>query len=414
MPELQRFQKKFSLQGGVDNASIGQLLFTLAALWLMGAAMRVTLLAIPPVLPQLQPDLSLSQTDVGILSSLPPLLFAFMAIPGAALIARFGILRTLICGLLLTAAAGALRGISANVPVLFATTFVMSAGIAAVQPAVPSIVRAWMPQRIGFATAVYSNGMLSSEALAAALTLPFILPLVGGSWRWGLVFWSLPVILAVFLILLRDCRGRAGETQDAPAVIQTRRWWPDWRDPLTWQLGIVMGGASGVYFSVNGFLPGYLTGTGRADLITGALAALNISQIPATIILMFFAQKISTKRFPYIVTGLVAAGSVAGLIVLPGAWAVPCSAVIGFCCATFITLSLTLPALLAAHGDVHRLSSGMFTVGYGLAVVTPIVGGLAWDISVVPAAAFVPAGVFDMAVAVLGTRLFFSGASAKA
>ena len=41
------------------------------------------------------------------------------------------------------------------------------------------VVRAIGP---GFATAVYANGFLIGEAVPAALTIPLVLPLVGGSW----------------------------------------------------------------------------------------------------------------------------------------------------------------------------------------------------------------------------------------
>src|SRR5699024_4026793 len=137
-----------------------QSLYTLLLLWLAGAGLRITVLAIPPIIPQLHADLHLSQTDVGVLSGLPSLLFACAAVPGAALIARFGVLRMLICGLLLTAAAGALRGLSPHVWFLFGTAFGMGGGIALMQPAMPAVVRAWTPRRLGFATAMYANGML--------------------------------------------------------------------------------------------------------------------------------------------------------------------------------------------------------------------------------------------------------------
>ena len=61
----------------------------------------------------------------------------------------------------------------------------MGAGIAIAQPAMPPVVRAWLPDRIGFATAVYTNGFLIGATAAAALSLPLVLPLVGGSWRLG-------------------------------------------------------------------------------------------------------------------------------------------------------------------------------------------------------------------------------------
>ena len=67
------------------------------------------MLAVPPVVPLLHADLHLSETDIGWLSSLPPMLFAIAAVPGAMLIARFGIVPALVVGLLLNAAGSAAR-----------------------------------------------------------------------------------------------------------------------------------------------------------------------------------------------------------------------------------------------------------------------------------------------------------------
>ncbi len=55
----------------------------------------------------------------------------------------------------------------------------MGAGVAIMQVTMPPAVRAWAPQRIGFATAVYTNGLLVGEVLPVALMLPLVLPLVG-------------------------------------------------------------------------------------------------------------------------------------------------------------------------------------------------------------------------------------------
>ena len=48
-------------------------------LWLAGNALRLTILAIPPVLPDIHTDLHLSATEVGILGGLPVVLFACAA-----------------------------------------------------------------------------------------------------------------------------------------------------------------------------------------------------------------------------------------------------------------------------------------------------------------------------------------------
>ncbi len=77
---------------------------------------------------------------------------------------------------------------------LFAMTFFMGAGVAICQPAAPTLVGEWFPARIGFATAVYVNGILVGEAIPADL-VPVILPHIGNSWEVNLALWSIPVHL---------------------------------------------------------------------------------------------------------------------------------------------------------------------------------------------------------------------------
>ena len=81
--------------------------------------------------------------------------------------------------------ASGLRGALLDVWWLYATTIVMSAGIAVMQPALPPLVRHWLPQRVSFGTALYTNGLLVGETLPVMLTLPLLFPLVDHSWRWA-------------------------------------------------------------------------------------------------------------------------------------------------------------------------------------------------------------------------------------
>lgn len=387
-----------------EQSPTGRFLYTLLLLWLAGMALRITVLAVPPVIPLIHEDFHLSQTGIGVLSGLPPLLFAAAAIPGSLLIARFGAQTTLIGGLLLTAVASALRGMAPDVALLFGTTLMMGIGIAVMQPALPPIVREWLPHRIGFATAIYSNGLLVGETLAASLTIPFVLPLVGGSWRRSFVFWAIPVLITAGLVALRTRTTGKAATMVPP---RARRWWPDWTNPLTWKLGLIMGGISSLYFGTNAFIPDYLHRTGRSDLISSALTAINLCQIPASAIMLLWAQRLTRRRAPYAAIGALSAAGVAGLTLMPGAWAVVWSGVIGFCSALGLILTLALPPLLADPDDVHRMSAAMFTIGYACAVVIPIIGGFGWDATGIPAMAFVPAGACAVIIVWLASTLDF-------
>ena len=79
----------------------------LALLWLAGVAMRMPLLAVPPVIPLIHDDLHMSETQVGALIGMPLTMFALAAVPGSLLIARLGVLRVAIVGLFITALAAA-------------------------------------------------------------------------------------------------------------------------------------------------------------------------------------------------------------------------------------------------------------------------------------------------------------------
>jgi CP family cyanate transporter-like MFS transporter len=95
-----------------------------------------------------------------------------------------------------------------------------------------------------------------------------------------------------------------------------------------------------------------------------------------------------------VATGLCSLLGVAIIVFSGSVWTVALgAAVIGFSCAWGLTLLLSLPALLFAPDDVPRVSAGMFTVGYGVAVLISIVGGRLWDLTGQAAFAFLPIAV---------------------
>ncbi len=177
-------------------------------------------------------------------------------------------------GLIATAAGGALaRRATGRGCGSMHMTIAMSAGVAIMQVTMPTAVRAWVPNRIGFATAVYTNGLLVGEILPVALTLVLVLPLVGGSWEWGFVFWSVPVAAIAIVVMAMAPR------QTAAAAAVRRKWWPDWRKMLIWRLGIMLGTINAIYFATNAFLPNYLNSIGQGEWISAALTALNVGPI---------------------------------------------------------------------------------------------------------------------------------------
>jgi CP family cyanate transporter-like MFS transporter len=363
----------------------------LLLLLLGGIDLRLTMLAVPPLIPLIHRDLHLDEKAVGALVSLPVLLLAIAAVPGALLIAKLGVRGALMAGLGFVAVFGALRGLGPSTPVLFGATLLMGVGVAVSQPAFPSLVREWFPRRIAVATAVYSTGALVGETIPTALTTPVgVLPLAHGDWRWALALWSVVVAASGLAIVLTAPARVVG-----PVV---SRWWPSWRQGQAVRIGLVMGMASAVYFGSNAFIPDFLDQTGRHDLITPTLAVLNGSQLlcaPAVAIW----ERLLTGRVGFIGSSVLMAVAQLGIVLTPGAGVVAWAFVLGFAAALGFIVALTLPPKLAAVGDVHRMSAAVFTFQYALAFGIPLIAGALWDATGIAALAFGPGLV---AAAVMG------------
>jgi MFS transporter, CP family, cyanate transporter len=373
----------------------------LGLLWLLGIDLRLTILAVPPVLPLIHHDLHLDEKMVAALTGLPLLLFGIAAVPGSLLIARMGPRRAVIVAIVTVAIASALRGAGPSVPMLFLMTAIMGAGVAIMQPALPTLVGLWFPTRISLATGLYANGLLIGEMIAASVTIPLVLPLLSGSWQGSFVFWSAPVLATALLVLLftphaEPPRGRA-----------QAMWWPDWHQARTWQLGFILGGTGAIYFGANAFLPDYLHAIGRPQLLDVVLTALNAGQLPASLVVIAFGRHLIRRRVPFVAMALLALIGLAALMVPSALIIIVAAGMIGFASAFCLILALALPPLLVASDDVHRLAAGMLGLGYTITSVVPYAGGALWDALQIPEAALLPgvAGVVIITAVAVTLRL---------
>ena len=378
-----------------------RLLTSFLLLWLAGIGLRLTILAVPPVIPFIHDELNLSATQIGILTGLPSMLFAFAAVPGSLLIARLGVRTALVVGLGITAIGGALRGALPDIGWLYAMTIAMGAGVAIMQVTMPPAVRTWLPHRIGFATAVYTNGLLIGEIVPVALMLPLVLPMVGGSWQWGFVFWSAPVAMIAIMVMVLAPRSVSTNASS----MARRRWWPDWHSTLIWRLGIMLGTINATYFATNAFLPDYLRSTGQSEWISAALSGLNAGQLPASFLLLAVAGRLERKAWPYVICGLLCVIATLGIVFGTGAWMVASATLQGFAGAAILILVLALPPLLSPPDDVHRVTAAMFTISYSCAVIVPVISGILWDLSGIAALAFLPITLCGILLVILAPAI---------
>src|ERR1700678_2691762 len=383
--------------------SVGRLVRLLSLMWLAGVAMRMTLLVVPPVIPLVHEQLHMSETQIGLLIGLPLAMFAIAAVPGSLLIARIGTRLALVLGMTIAALAGGARGAATNVWTLYAAAIATGFGIAIMQPGMPTLVREWLPARVGAGTIAYSNGMVVGAMLPSILTIPLVLPLVGGSWRLDIVVWAVAALIIAGVFFLASPQERRGKSD--PGFSATGgQWWPEWKNPVVWLVAFAFGCNNSPFFGANAFLGDYLASEGQSRTLGFALAGLNGAQLIALIILILTAKRLQRRAWPFLLFGPAMLAGFLGLLVFPPPLAIVlCTPLIRMRTAITMTPTLALPALLMPPADVPRTAAGMFTISYTCAIFIPTICGALWDLTGKPWTAFVPLCLCCVGLTVFGT-----------
>ncbi len=382
----------------IDRASLPCRAGILLLLWFAGAYLRIPVLAAPPLAARIGDDLALSQTAIGALTTLPVLMLALGALPGALRIAHLGARRTLVLALMAVALGSAARGLAPPASLLFAATIVMGLGVAAMQPALPALLPAWTPGRVALGSAVYMDGMVMGEFSGARLTLPLIMPLAGDDWRWALAIWSAPALLVAALLLVP--RGTARRREAGRAS-----WQPDWRRPQVWQLGLLLGGAALVFFGTTAYMSSVLAARGETDRLAISLLLFNLSQVVASLLMLWLSRYWIARRPPIIIAAAASALGLAVFMLVPGNTGLAGALVVGFASAEQLILLVSLPPQITDGPGAGRLAAGMFAIGYGIAFLVSLLGGIAADRLGTPYVALVPMVAFAAATVPLAARL---------
>ena len=145
---------------------------------------------------------------------------------------------------------------------------------------------------------------------------------------------------------------------------------------------MTLGSITSAYFCLNGFLPARLNAIGHPELISAALTGLNAGQVPASFLLLFTADKLQGKRWPYLVLGVLSSACVIGILTTASAWTVFWTALAGFSLGAGLALGLALAPLLCSNpNDVALTSAAAFAIAYGFAMLVSFVSGVAWDLA---------------------------------
>ena len=360
-------------------------------LWLAGVYLRIPVLVAPPLAPFISNELALSKALTGALTTLPILMLAVGSMPGSLAIARLGPRNTLALAMVIMVIGSAGRGLVPDTFTLMLASAVMGLGVAMMQPALPALLPRWLePHHLAMGSAIYMNGMLMGEFIGAGVTLPVLMPLLDNSWRATLLVWSLPgLMVAAALFLPRRDRARPVRRVD---------WLPDWKNPLTLKLGLLLGLSAAMFFGVNAYMGALLEQRGQGDRLAQSLFWFNLAQVAASLIMLKMARVWVGRKGPILITAIISIAGTVGTVILPGWLAIASATLMSFVAGILLILLVALPPLLVSSEETGRLSAGNFLVGYTLAFSVPMIGGIIADWSGDVRHAVVTMVVYSLAV----------------
>lgn len=341
-------------------------------LWLAGVYLRIPILVAPPLAPFIGDELALSQTLTGALTTLPILMLAIGSMPGSLSISRIGPRNTLALAMLIMVIGSAGRGLAPDTITLMLTSAVMGVGIAMMQPALPALLPRWLePKNLALGSAIYMNGMLMGEFIGAGITLPVIMPLLDNSWRATMLVWSLPALLVAAALFLPK--------RDLARPTRKVAWLPDWKNPLTLKLGLLLGVSGSLFFGVNAYLAALLEQRGEFENLTEALFWYNFAQVVASLLMLKMARYWVGRKAPLLIMLILSLLGTIGLLVFTGWWAIASATFMSFTAGILLIMMVALPPLLVPANETGRLSAGNFLVGYTIAFAVPMLGGVLSD-----------------------------------
>lgn len=237
----------------------------LLAIALGAAVSRTPLTALGVLQGAIREELGLSYGAMGLLTTIPVIMYIFSALGIGRLKVRFGLAPVLGGGLAVLSAGLFLRSWGGTWG-LFLGMAGVGVGISALNVLIPAAAKEYFPRRVGAVSGFYTVCVYLATAAAAAIAVPMYRGT--GSWRLALGAW-LPFAVAgaaAWLLLRKRGSGAApGARVDWKEVL---------RRPVTWLLILMMGSQSVIFYGMTAWLPAMMASHGFSAELAGRSASL--------------------------------------------------------------------------------------------------------------------------------------------
>ncbi|HEL2383890.1 TPA: MFS transporter [Streptococcus suis] len=250
--------------------------FIIAGIVMLGVVMRAPFTALPSILTDIATSLGVEVSSLGILTSIPLIMFALCSSLAPRLAAKFGMEKLMALVLMVMVLGSGIRVF--NLPLLFVGTVLVGATIAFINVLLPSLVAANFPKKIGFYTTIYITLMGVAATVAAMIAVPIV---TATSWQ-VFIYLITAIVFLAFLIWLPNVKNNhCFETKNQQQ--QTGSLWKN-KSAIAF---LVFGGLQSVlYYTEITWLPTISQSVGFTKAEAGLMAGIfNLTAIPMSMII---------------------------------------------------------------------------------------------------------------------------------
>ncbi|WP_280043943.1 MFS transporter [Pseudomonas sp. Hg5Tf] len=335
---------------------------------LIGLNLRPIMASIGPLLDMLQLDLGLTNTQGGLLTTLPVMMMGLFALSGPWLLRLVGEVKGVALGIALIAVSCAARAYTSSAEALISTAALGGIGIAVIQSLMPAFLKRSYPQSAGMLMGLFTTGIMAGAALGAATAAPSA---ANFGWQLALGFAAVPALFTLIVWLLA-----AGGSQPRHAGAKL-----PYRNMQAWLLLIFFGIGTGAYTLVLAWLPPFYIELGWTATDAGyLLGALTVTEVVAGLLVSSLIQRFPDRRKPLVLVIVLLIAGLACLMVAPQQLAALATVCLGLGIGALFPLSLIVTLDRAdSPTTAGALLAFVQGGGYLIAASMPLIAGIVRD-----------------------------------
>jgi MFS transporter, CP family, cyanate transporter len=352
-------------------------LLLLAVIVLISLNLRPAITGVGPLIGEIRLDTGLSNSILGLLTTLPVLAFGFFSVLTPLFTRKWGTEGTMAFALLILTAGTLLRVIPL-ISALFLGTAILGVGIALGNVLLPGIVKKQFPERAGWLTGIYTAMLGVGATVASGISVP-LSEGAGFGWRWALGVWAILSLLALvaWLPQMKVNMPVVNRKSFTEALTQLGR------SKIAWMVAVFVGLQSLTFYTLTTWLPEVLIDRGMSTSAAGWMLALKQGVgVLGSFLLPGWAAKLDRQRFLVVLIVAFELVGLLGLMFSPLSLVVVWVSILGFCLGGSFGLALLFIILRSRDTESANELSGMSqSIGYTIGATGPILFGALFDVA---------------------------------